>query len=103
MKHYEDFEDELDDIRVKLYEETKHMSSSEFASHINAEADRICKEFGIQVAERRFGDSVIMLRKNARTRSTLGSVIDGVTPCPEFVLERPDNTAPQERDWRCHS
>lgn len=53
---------------------------------------------GIQMVERRFGDSVIMLRKNARTRSTLGSVIDGVTPCPEFVLERPDNTAPQERD-----
>lgn len=47
MKHYEDFEDELDDIRVKLYEETKHMSPSEFTAHINAEADRICKEFGI--------------------------------------------------------
>lgn len=47
MKHYEDFEDELDDIRLKLYEETKEMSHIEITAHINAEADKICKGFGI--------------------------------------------------------
>lgn len=47
MKHYEDFEDELDDIRLKLYEETKDMSHIEITAYINAETDKICKGFCI--------------------------------------------------------
>lgn len=43
----EDFEDELDDIRIKLYEETKHMSPGEFTAHIRAKSQQIREELGI--------------------------------------------------------
>lgn len=47
MKYYDNFEDELDDIRIKLYEETKGMRPSEFTAHIRAKSQQIREELGI--------------------------------------------------------
>jgi hypothetical protein len=44
-----DFEDELDAIRVKLYEETKGLDSAEFAKELNSRAKRIADKYGIKI------------------------------------------------------
>ena len=41
------FENQLDDIRIKLYEETKDMAKEEIIENVNAHAKKIAKEFGI--------------------------------------------------------
>lgn len=49
MKTYDRFEDELDDIRVALYEKTKHMSDREFTEHIRSESRKIAAEYGLNL------------------------------------------------------
>lgn len=41
------FEDELDAIRIKLYEQTKHMTPKERAEHVNRRAREIMKAQGL--------------------------------------------------------
>lgn len=41
------FENQLDEIRIKLYEETKEMAKEEIIRHVNTHANKIAKEFGI--------------------------------------------------------
>lgn len=48
----------LEKARLDLYEQTKHMTPSEFTAHINAEADRICKEFGITMKKARLQPAI---------------------------------------------
>jgi hypothetical protein len=46
MKNH--FEDELDAIRIRLYERTKDMTLEEEVAYINSEARRILKPYGIR-------------------------------------------------------
>jgi hypothetical protein len=46
------FEDELDEIRVKLYEKYKDCSNEEFIAGINERGRAIAKEYGITVTKR---------------------------------------------------
>jgi hypothetical protein len=48
MKRSNTFEDELDEIRVKLYEETKDMSIEESVAYLKALAAPVLKEFGLR-------------------------------------------------------
>ena len=43
------FENELDEIRVKLFEETKGMSKEEIIRCVNSNAQKIAHEFGINI------------------------------------------------------
>ena len=43
------FEDQLDEIRIKLYEETKEMNKEDIIRNVNAHAQRIAYEFGIKI------------------------------------------------------
>ena len=47
MKKKNTIEDELDAIRVSLYEETKNMSPSELTAYIKAQTEPMLKEHGI--------------------------------------------------------
>jgi hypothetical protein len=42
-------EDEIDAIRIKLYEQTKHMSAQQRADHVNQRAREIIKEHGLNI------------------------------------------------------
>jgi trimethylamine:corrinoid methyltransferase-like protein len=48
MKRANAFEYELDEIRVKLYEETKNMTAEEHVAYIHALAAPVLKEFGLR-------------------------------------------------------
>ena len=41
------FEDELDNIRIELYEKTKEMDKTKIISSVNSHAQKIAEEFGI--------------------------------------------------------
>jgi len=43
------FENQLDVIRVKLYEETKEMDKENIIKHVNSHAQKIAQEFGIKI------------------------------------------------------
>ena len=43
------FENELDDIRIKLYEETKGLDTEDIIKNVNSHAKNIAKEYGIQI------------------------------------------------------
>ena len=40
-----DFENSLDDIRIKLYEETKELDIEDIIKSVNSHAQKIAKEF----------------------------------------------------------
>ena len=42
-------EDEIHAIRIKLYEETKHMSKDEQDKRLRETGERIAKEFGFEI------------------------------------------------------
>ena len=44
-----DFENELDEIRIKLYEETKKMGTNNIIEIVNSHARKIAHEFGIKI------------------------------------------------------
>jgi hypothetical protein len=44
-----DFEDELDKIRIQLYEETKNLDSVSLVKTVNSNAKKIADEFGIKI------------------------------------------------------
>lgn len=44
-----DLEDEIDAIRIKLYEKTKDMTADEEADYINRRARDIIKEHGLNI------------------------------------------------------
>ena len=46
------FEDQLDEIRVKLYEETKKMNREDIIKNVNAHVQKIANEFGIKIEKR---------------------------------------------------
>jgi len=48
MKRANTFEDELDEIRVRLYEETKDMTIKEHVAYINSLAAPIIREYGLK-------------------------------------------------------
>ena len=48
---YPSFEDWLDAVRVRLYEETKHMTDEEFSAHIRAKVDPIMRKYGLKYYE----------------------------------------------------
>ena len=43
------FENQLDAIRVKLYEETKDMDKEDIIRNVNSHAQKIAREFGIKI------------------------------------------------------
>jgi len=43
------FENQLDVIRVKLYEETKDMDKENIIKYVNSHAQKIAQEFGIKI------------------------------------------------------
>ena len=44
------FENQLDVIRIKLYEETKAMNKEDIIRNVNSHAQKIAQEFGIKIA-----------------------------------------------------
>jgi hypothetical protein len=46
------YENELDEIRIKLYEETSNMKKDEIVRMINTHAQKIAQEFGIHIAKK---------------------------------------------------
>ncbi|MCL1813134.1 MAG: hypothetical protein FWG29_06380 [Treponema sp.] len=44
-----DFENQIDEIRIKLYDETKNMDKVGVISTVNSHARKIAQEFGINV------------------------------------------------------
>ena len=44
-----DFENELDRIRIELYEKTKEMEKDDIIVNINSHAKKIAQEFGISI------------------------------------------------------
>ena len=53
-----DFEDELDKIRIKLFEETKEMDKKDIIKSVNSHANKIALEYGIKI-ERRIKEEYI--------------------------------------------
>ncbi len=49
-KIYDTFEDELDAIRLRLYEEIKHMTTEEKLAHLEAKTEPVMKEFNIKTS-----------------------------------------------------
>jgi maleate cis-trans isomerase len=47
----ENYEDQLDDIRIAIYEQTKNMSSQERADYFNERGVSIAKQFGLQIID----------------------------------------------------
>jgi len=43
------FENQLDAIRVKLYEETKDMDKEDIIKNVNSHAQKVAQEFGIKI------------------------------------------------------
>jgi hypothetical protein len=43
------FEDELDDIRIMLFEETKGLDIEDIINSVNSNAKKIAREFGIKI------------------------------------------------------
>ena len=43
------FEDQLDIIRIELYEETKEMDKEDIIRNVNSHAHKIAQEFGIKI------------------------------------------------------
>ena len=41
-------EDELDVIRIRLYEQTKDMTTEERVAYVNSKAEQILKPYGVQ-------------------------------------------------------
>ena len=44
-----DFENDLDKIRIELYEETKEMDKKDIIKNVNSHAKKIAEEFGIMI------------------------------------------------------
>ena len=44
-----DFENQLDEIRIKLYEETKNLEKADIINTVNFDAQKIAHEFGIKI------------------------------------------------------
>jgi len=55
------FEDQLDEIRIRLYEETKEMNKEDIIRNVNAHAQRVAYEFGIKI-ETRDNEAMISTR-----------------------------------------
>jgi len=47
-----DFEDEIDIIRVELFEKTKEMGKEALIVNVNSHAKKVAKEFGINIKAR---------------------------------------------------
>jgi hypothetical protein len=45
------YENELDEIRIKLYEETSGMEKDEIVRVVNTRAQKIAQEFGIHIVK----------------------------------------------------
>ena len=43
------FENQLDEIRIQLYQETKEMNIEDIIRQVNSHAKKIAHEFGIQI------------------------------------------------------
>ena len=43
------FENQLDAIRIQLYEETKEMDKEDIIRKVNSHAQKIAQEFGIKI------------------------------------------------------
>jgi len=43
------FEDQLDIIRIELYEKTKEMDKEDIIRNVNSHAQKIAQEFGIKI------------------------------------------------------
>jgi len=43
------FENQLDVIRIKLYEDTKEMDKKDIIKNVNSHARKIAQEFGIKI------------------------------------------------------
>ena len=45
------FENQLDEIRIKLYEDTKMLCKDDIIKTVNSNAQKIAHEFGIDIAD----------------------------------------------------
>ena len=63
-----DFEEELDEIRVELFEEIKGMDKEDVIKSVNSHAHKIALEHGIKIEPR--------VKEEQHTRSLQGGVVD---------------------------
>jgi pyruvate formate-lyase activating enzyme-like uncharacterized protein len=45
------YESQLDEIRIKLYEETNGMAKNEIINMVNSHAQKVAQEFGIHIVK----------------------------------------------------
>jgi hypothetical protein len=50
---YNSFEEELDSIRLTIYDEIKDMTTEERVAYFNSQAEPILKEYGMKVVDLR--------------------------------------------------
>jgi hypothetical protein len=43
-------EDEIDEIRLRIYEETKHMDNTELTEYYNKSGESTAKKYGLKIA-----------------------------------------------------
>ena len=68
MKRPNTIEDEIDRIRLKIYEETKHMSPAQRAARTNRIGEAIAKQYGIKrvpSAPLRFAENLVNRKQEA--------------------------------------
>jgi cupin superfamily acireductone dioxygenase involved in methionine salvage len=53
MMEYKTFEEELDAIRLAIYEEIKDMTTEERVDYFNSQAEPIIKEYGMKTMDLR--------------------------------------------------
>jgi hypothetical protein len=49
-KRNKSIEDEVDEIRLKIYEETKHMTTAEWSEYVDKKTEATIKKYGMKVA-----------------------------------------------------
>ncbi|GHV23247.1 hypothetical protein AGMMS49959_15840 [Planctomycetales bacterium] len=64
------FEDRLDEIRVSLYEESKHLDGAAFVEWINAQARGVAAEYGFTIVK----SAAESRRRKTRNFAPVGSV-----------------------------
>ena len=79
------FENQLDVIRIQLYEETKEMDKEDIIRNVNSHAKKIAQEFGIkiestvnEIAFKQWTNKIYFSRKGAKLTKDAKSLLSPV-------------------------
>ena len=82
---YETFEDELDAIRLAIYEEIKDMTREERVAYFNSQAEPIIKEFGMQTV------NLNQMKRDEQVKKETGILPQKIYPRDDRRDKREDN------------